>query len=71
MARLTLRLLLSFLEFIEEGIPVVFANLLLHDIVHLSSNVNLLVTTGVVAEHVVIASIEGLAEPRQLLVVAG
>ena len=70
MARLTLRLLLSFLEFIEEGIPVVFANLLLHDIVHLSSNVNLLVTTGVVAEHVVIASIEGLAEPRQLLVVA-
>ena len=71
MARLTLRLLLSFLEFIEEGIPVVFANLLLHDIVHLSSNVNLLVTTGVVAEHVVAAPIEGLAEPRQLLVVGG
>ena len=71
MARLTLRLLLSFLEFIEEGIPVVFANLLLHDIVHLSSNVNLLVTTGVVAEHAVVVSIEGLAEPRQLLVVAG
>ena len=69
MARLTLRLLLSFLEFIEEGIPVVFANLLLHDIVHLSSNVNLLVTTGVVAEHAVVAPVEGLAEPRQLLVV--
>ena len=71
MARLTLRLLLSFLEFIEEGVPVVFANLLLHDIVHLSSNVNLLVTTGVVAEHVVVAPVKGLAEPWQLLVVAG